>query len=233
MGQEVQYYISAPRIMALSSRAQTAIFRKIYDSFRKNISGMQKDNAYLRQYFGKHAEIADSIDTLCGRVDILISASAGFDFAFLSSHDIPKGRWRVGQLMIQALSAIAEYYKPNMIGIYLNDNRSVLDLIAVNVSATLGRTRKSTTVGFIPRHYASGAVIKSSDEAIKDIEQEVADELTLNNSAGQIKYETKIAYAWHRRHGILPAFVNGRVPRGLEAELINRGVIPVGGVGQN
>jgi ATP-dependent RNA circularization protein (DNA/RNA ligase family) len=106
------------------------------------------------------------------------------------------------------------------------------DLVEVRVDGRLGDSSRSMLLGVLPLHYSNGKTVKRSVETIRNLEQEIMDDLILSQegkSPSEFSYSTSIAYIWDRRTGFLQGFeqkLQG-TPGYLMPRVLREGKVPV------
>lgn len=147
--------------------------------------------------------------------------------------DVYCSDWYAGELAFRALRAAEGVIPRDKVWLTAWGNgrnlKRLRDLVVINTEATLENKTEKAQAGLVPLHYSNGLKVKPSETLIKDIEECVTGELSLQKvtEPSKILYETTVAYAWHEKYGILPGFGKGEFPKGLEPFVMNRDSIRV------
>ncbi len=166
-----------------------------------------------------------------GRVQVCKRSDGGLIFHVFVNERKPHAEWAAGELAYGVLEAAEEFFTPYALALQLPNNKEVRDLVRVRIEANLGGQTKQFCPGAIPLHHVNSRQIRHSLEMIKDLEQEVVDELSLGYKGpgiARIAYKTEVQYAWHNNHGIIHSDEK-EVPKGLEGKVWNQDSVEVRG----
>jgi len=220
------YIIQLPDSDFLTPQANKTLYRKI----RANFISMLDDIPGGFRINNCGCCGTEAISTRTTSVEIMMYDDRNVFYEFYNNIDMPRSSWKTGQLAFYVIKAIEKQFHPASVVFLLPNNRAVIDLVVAKVEASIGDKSTTDTIGAIPLHYRNKIEIAESKELIKDFQEDVLNDFAFKegkDGINEIKFTTKIAYAWHNRHGTLSGFNPGKRPAGLDAKVLHSGVAMV------
>lgn len=216
------YTVQLPDSDFLTTQASHALYRRVKSDFIKLLDAIPGGVSTTRCTCGNYM-----LKTKMAEVEVLADDRQVF-YAFYNNQDMPRSSWRTGQLVFHLIESIQNYFHPESVELLVHRNRPVRDLIVAKVQASIGDKSIEDTIGVIPLHYFNGRETKESKSLIRDFQEDVLNDFALTegkDGVNEIKFTTKIAYAWHNRHGTLTGFNKGKCPTGLDVKVLQSGTV--------
>jgi hypothetical protein len=153
-----------------------------------------------------------------GLAAVLYHADACMSVLAFDRNDIPAPAWGAGEIAFRALRAAQQYLPRDSYRLTLANRSQVRDLAVVKVVAKMNGDAVESKLGAIPLHFMNNRRVPDSMEHIGNLEEQVVDELCMKHPGcnERVSYQTMVAYAWHKGHGVLPGFEEGDIPKKLK-----------------